>query len=118
MTGIQSLANDEKIFLAGAIKTMILADGKVTETELQEIDDLLIKDGFDDFDKRLEEFENKIKNNEDFWKLAESIKSVESQGVILQHLYELSVKEGFPNLGEKRFMADLEDQWGIDVRNS
>ncbi|MBN2736586.1 MAG: TerB family tellurite resistance protein [Spirochaetales bacterium] len=118
MANIMNLSKDERIFLAGAIKSMILTDGRVTEEELQDIDDLLIKDGFDDFDERLADFEEKITNNDEFWALAASIKGAEAQGVILEHLYELSIQDGFPNLGEKRFLNDLQDQWGIEITES
>ena len=54
MSDLEKLSLDERVFLAGSIKTMILADGNISSSELSDIDDLFKTEGFEDFDECLE----------------------------------------------------------------
>lgn len=111
MDNIEKLSHEEKIFLAGCIKTMILADGNITSSELSDIDDMYNKEGFDDFDECLQKYEDKIKSNEVFWNLAEKITSIESQEIILEALDEIALEGGFADPAEKIFYNKLVKFW-------
>ena len=102
MSEIEKLSLDERIFLAGCVKTMILADGNVTESELSDIDDIT---------KHLEEFEKQVTSSEDFWELAREITSPKSRDIILKYLDEVSIQDGFPDVAEKKFFNQLVECW-------
>jgi uncharacterized tellurite resistance protein B-like protein len=111
MAEIEKLSLDERIFLAGCIKTMIMADGNISESELSDIDDLFRMEGFEDFDECLEEFEKQVISYEDFWELAAEITSSRSRDIILKHLDEVSIQDGFPDMAEKKFLNQLIECW-------
>jgi hypothetical protein len=111
MSDIEKLNNEEKIFLAGCIKTMILADGTISPSEITDIDQLFSKEGFKDFDSSLKEYEETVSSNEEFWNYAKKISSPASREIILQHLYEISLRDGIPAIAEKKFFDTLKEFW-------
>ena len=111
MSEIEKLSIDERIFLAGSIKTMILADGNISESELSDIEDLFKLEGFDDFDECLEEFEKQVSSNDEYWEMANQITSKEAREIILKYLDEVSLTDGFPDLAEKKFFNKLTEIW-------
>ena len=111
MLNTEKLSHEEKVFLAGCIKTMILADGNITSDELSEIDEMYSKEGFDDFDACLKEYEDTIKSNDDFWNCAKKITSAKSQEIILLALDEIALEGGFADPAEKKFYNKLAIFW-------
>ena len=57
---VTKLNDSERMFLAGCIKNDIMADGSIDDEELTDMDEILKRLGFNDFDDMLEAFENKI----------------------------------------------------------
>ena len=110
---VTKLKDRERMFLAGCIKNDIIADGTIDDEELKDLDVILKKLGFHDFDGMLETFEGTIKDEESFWELAESITSKDVQNIILEVLYELSIQDGLVAPGQKKLMEDLQAAWGI-----
>lgn len=108
---VSSLNANERIFLAGCIKSMMLADGSIEAQELSELDVLRKKLHFEDFDSRLEEFEAGVKDEESFGKMAHSIKRPGARTVILDALRALMLHEGFPERPEEHLLARLEAAW-------
>lgn len=111
MSDLGKLSFEERIFLAGSIKTMILADGNISAEELSDIDNLFKMEGFDDFDECLEEFEKRISSNNEYWELAKEITSEKSREIILKYLDEAALKDGFPDIAEKKFFNQLVELW-------
>ncbi|MBN1700129.1 MAG: TerB family tellurite resistance protein [Spirochaetales bacterium] len=113
MSDIEKLNHDEKVFLAGCIKTMVLADGNISPSELTDIDQLSGREGFDDFDSCLNEFEETLSSNEDFREYAQKITSSASREIILKHLDEISLRDGLPAPAEKKFFDKLKELWKV-----
>ena len=111
MADLSKLDKAAKIFLAGCMKTMMMADGQISQSELKDIDKLYNQEHFTDFEECLEEFENVVKSEDDFWKMAEEIENPETRDIILAHIYEISLEDGIPSAGEKKFYQQLEDSW-------
>ena len=65
MSEVDKLNHNERVFLAGCIKTIIMADGDITGIELKDIDNLYKEDNFTDFRECLEEFESIVDTKED-----------------------------------------------------
>jgi hypothetical protein len=113
MKQISALSNSEKVFLAGCIKNMILANGTFDDAELNELDLVLEEIEFTDYGDRLTEFEDEIHDNESFWEMAETIEDEETQEMILEILYDLSIQKGLEESTEKSFLDQLKTVWQI-----
>lgn len=110
MADIAKLSKPEKIFLAGCIKKIILGDG-VTNLEENEELNAIIEQDFSDFDKRLVEFEDKVKEEEDFLAMAATVKGKASRTVILNVIHDLSMHGGFVKKSEDGLLEELKEAW-------
>lgn len=108
---ISQLDWEEKMFLAGCIKSAIMADGRFGDDELAELEELESDLPFRNFSAALEEFEAIVKDSESFWEMAEEIQKQDVQEFILSLLRELSLRDGFPDEHELELIHDLEKIW-------
>jgi hypothetical protein len=108
---IGKLSNEKKMFLAGCIRNLILADGNIMDEELEDLDRLLPNLNFYDFDERLQEFEENVHDEETFWAEAAKIDDPETQDLILNVLDELSIMDGYRGQSEKQLIRDLHTLW-------
>ena len=108
---IENLSNEAKMFLAGCIRNLILADGNIMEEELEDLEKLLPDLNFYDFDERLQEFEDTVHDEETFWDEAAKIDDPEVQDLVLSILDELSVMDGYRGQSEKQLISDLHNFW-------
>ncbi|MFP4363723.1 MAG: hypothetical protein ACLFR1_07615 [Spirochaetia bacterium] len=111
MADIDKLNKRERTFLAGALKTLIMADGKISEDELKDMDHINKELGFSDFDKSLEDFEAQIHDRESFWEYAEAITDSEIQDIILKALNELALQGGYSTETEDSIINSLDEMW-------
>ncbi len=110
MAEISKLSKQEKIFLAGCIKRIILTDGIGNTDEQEDLNQIIAKD-FADFDARLVDFENKVSEHEDFLDMARSIKAKSTRDLILNVIHELSLHGAIANRSENEILADLKEVW-------
>jgi hypothetical protein len=113
MKEISSLKTHEKVFLAGCIKNMIMADGTFGDPELNELDVLLDELDFTDYAECLEEFENGVADSDSFWEMAETVEDRETQEMILEVLYDLSIQKGLEESAEKNLLSSLKEIWQV-----
>lgn len=111
MADLSKLDKTAKIFLAGCMKTMMMADGNISQSELKDIDKLYTQEHFTDFEECLEEFENIVNEEKDFWKMAGTITDQAIRDEILGHIYEVSLEDGIASDSETKFYKKLEDFW-------
>ena len=111
MHDLHKLSRQERVFLAGAIKALILADGKIEESELEELDHIVVKLKFDDFDSCLEQFEQEARREEGFRILAENIFHEETRRLILALLWELALQQGAARPDEVAVIKTLQSWW-------
>lgn len=107
------LQPEEKTFLAGCMKSMIMASGSIDDAELEDLDKLYEELGFTDYERCLDIFEDEVQDTDTFWKRAETIQREEAQELILEVLYELSIQDGFASSGEAHLLQDLKEKWGV-----
>ncbi len=108
---ITKLGDKEKMFLAGCIKSIILADGKIEPAEIEDLNRLTGELGFDDFEKYLEVFEKEVRDSDMFWETASKIESTDARDIILKVMYELSLQDGFTEKVERDFLDKLKTIW-------
>jgi hypothetical protein len=107
---INKLSMNEKIFLAGCIKSMILSDNSVDDEEEDTLNQI-IANGFTDFEDRLADLEDRVKDEEGFWEMARTITDKNSRKLITDVLGSLMIREGVVTTGEHKLIATLEDIW-------
>lgn len=108
---LASLNEQEKIFLAGAIKALILADGQPSEPELDDLDRIVDGLGFHDFDEHLTRFENDVVAEEDFEYLARNIFHAEAKSQITRILWDLALQKGFASPEEETLIKNIRRWW-------
>ncbi len=111
MISIADLNEQEKIFLAGAIKALLLADGSVEEEQLNDLDRLVSGLGFDDFDEHLVRYEKIAASDQDFEFLARNIFHPEAKILIASVLGELATQRGFASPEDDELIARIRDLW-------
>jgi hypothetical protein len=112
MTELKDLKHADKVFLAGCIRSIILADGNFpTASELADLDKIYRSLGLHDYEACLEDFEGRIDDEEDFMKAAKRVKSPEAQDAILGVAYELTLQNGVPNAAQLGIEKKLRALW-------
>ena len=111
MSEVSDLNEQEKIFLAGAIKVLILADGTPAAAELDDLDRIVDGLGFHDFDEHLERFEKALGSEQDFEFLARNIFHKESKSLITRILWDLALQKGFASPEEEKLIKNIRLWW-------
>lgn len=111
MQKLSHLNHDEKVFLAGCMRTVMLADGSMQDAELNDLDRIYRTLDFGDYDECLGEFEEKIKDEDAFMNEAVNIKNPEAQDLILSTVYELTVQNGAPEDEQEGLFMKLSRLW-------
>ncbi len=111
MTDISFMNHDERVFLAGCIETIIVADSNIEENELENLDRTVKELNFEDFDDCLSEFESSIKDSETFFEKAETITKPEVKDAILKIIYEFLRSNGIPEKSEESLFNRLSKLW-------
>jgi hypothetical protein len=111
MSDVKDLSHDERVFLAGSIRNMILEDGTVEDTELDDLDSLFQRLHFTDYETCLEEYEAKIVDEDTFTAAAKRIRSPSAQTVILDTLYELLLRKNLPEDTHQGEFGKLNQLW-------
>ena len=114
MNLLKGFSKEDKIFLAGCIKSVIISDGKVGLEELNDLQKIVKENDFEDFDERLSDFETLVENTEQFWAIAGKITNAEIRDGVLSILQELSLQEGYQNLVNEHFLHELKEFWKIE----
>lgn len=111
MFGIGDLSHAEKVFFAGCLRGMILADGYAKDEEVAGLNQLRDEFEFRDLDECLEEFESTVRNDSQFWDMAAGITGKEARELILQRIDEISRLDGYKSTNETNFYNRLVETW-------
>lgn len=111
MTDVSDLNEQEKIFLAGAIKALILSDGVPSQVELDDLDRVVDELGFHDFDEHLVRFETDAPEAEDFEYLARNIFHDKAKALITQILWDLALQKGFASPEDEDLIRKIGEWW-------
>lgn len=112
MADLGELTHEDKVFLAGCIQAIMLADGNYPSApELADLDKIYKRLGFDDYESCLEDFDGKIDDEEAFLQAAKRVANPAAQDVILRVAYELSLQNGAPNDSQESMEKKLRAIW-------
>lgn len=113
MKDISSFDERERMFLAGCIKNIIMADRQFDDEEMNELDQLLGDMNFSDYEESLEDFESEVQDSDSFWKMAETIDNEDTQDLVLEILYDLSMQNGLAEPAENKLISKLQTIWNV-----
>jgi len=111
MQKIKKLKRKERVFLAGCIRAVTMANGFIEDEELTDIDKIIDKLKFNDYEECLVEFEENIPDKEAFYEYAGKITDKKAQDTILSVVYELTLQEGAPDESEENIFTTLSKIW-------
>lgn len=111
MSDIADLNAQEKIFLAGAIKALMLNDGVPSPEELDDLDRIVDGLGFHDFDEHLVRFEVDAPGEDDFEYLARNIFHAPAKTLITQILWDLALQKGFASPEDEALIKKIRLWW-------
>ncbi len=106
-----TLTKNERIFLAGCIKSIMLSDGVIESQENAELDELIVRLKFEDFGDCLEQFESSVKDEEGFWEMASTIERAEVRNIILESLRDIILHGGVPGEAGENLLTRLKQTW-------
>lgn len=113
MLDVESLTRPERVFLAGCIESVIMIDGEFEDEELDELDALIETLNFDDYEECLDEFNDEVEDEEQFWQMAESIEKQETREIIIEVLHDLAIQSGIEDRAEENLINRLKSTWGL-----
>jgi hypothetical protein len=111
MTELSQMDRAERVFLAGCIRAVMLADGNIQEAELDDLDKIYKRLGFHDYEECLDEFEKKAPDETGFMAEAAAVRNPAAQDLILKTIYELTVQNGPPEHAEQAIFMKLSRLW-------
>ena len=111
LTDVSELNEQEKVFLAGAIKALFLAAGSLDQGELDDLDRLIEGLGFTDFDEHLALFEKDVTKEGDFEFLARNIFHAPSKSLITRVLWDLALQKGVVKPEVDELIKSIQSWW-------
>ena len=111
MENVSHMDQKEKVFFAGCLKSVLLSDGNIDDSEITDLQELTEKLYFDAFDTCLETFEERVKTIETFWEMAENITNDDVQDLIITSLHEIKLKDHIPGIHNGKLIQELEYMW-------
>jgi hypothetical protein len=121
---LTDLTRNEKVFFAGSLRAMILADGVIEDSEIAWVDKIRDEDRFEDMDSCLDEFTNQLgvlgattvpgKPAPAYWELAAEITRSDAQALVIGRLEAISLRDGYQKAAEADFLSTLRETWGMD----
>lgn len=111
MTEVDNLNEQEKIFLAGSIKALLLAEGQASLLALDDLDRIVDGLGFTDFDEHLTRFENDVVSEEDFEYLARNIFHAQAKTLITRILWDLALQKGYASPEDENLIKNIRTWW-------
>ena len=111
MADVERLSHAEKVFLAGCVKSMILSNSQIDESQIEDMERLFGSLGLPNYEEYLTEFEDSVSGWEDFFSRAEQITRPEARKVILESTYEVLIQDGLLDESEEGLFRKLSALW-------
>ena len=111
MTELSRLSHEEKVFFAGCIRAVVLADGAMNDAELTDLGKISQRLDFTDYEQCLDEYEAMDLDEEGFLREAGKITRPEAQDLILNAVYELTMQNGAPGDEQEGVLKTLSGLW-------
>jgi hypothetical protein len=111
---LKDLNQDERTALVGLMKLIVMADGNVSEEELEEVEEIVDAFGEDNYQQTLDAFEKRFQDAKSFQAFLRTIGREEARDLIFATVLESADTEGIE--GEEADLLDwLAKAWNIKI---
>lgn len=111
----KSLTREEKMVLIAVMKFIVSTDGVITDREIDDINELAEKKGFEDFRKVFDDVDREVQSIDDLKDLVRKIERRESRELILAYALEFSRADADINPHEIEILKFMSRTWGIKL---
>ncbi len=114
---IQEFNREEKMALIAVTKYIISADGIVTDSEINRINELAEEKGFEDFQSIYNDVDKEVASLEDLKKLILMVKDDSHRKGIVRYALKLSRADANLNPDEVDILNYMGSAWDIDINS-
>ncbi|MES1206920.1 MAG: hypothetical protein ABUS79_13370 [Pseudomonadota bacterium] len=111
---LSDLNTDERTALVGLIKAVVLSDGKVSQDEIEEVEEVVQAFGEDTYQKALDSFEARFPTQEAFQTFLRTIHRPEARDLIYGTILQGAAADAIEG-GESELLTWLATAWDIEV---
>lgn len=111
---LEDLNEDEKTALVGLVKAVILADGKVSEDEIEEVDQIVAALGEESYQQHLDAFESRFTDEQAFQKFLATITRQDARELIYGTVLSGAAADAIEG-GESELLTWLAGAWNIEI---
>lgn len=112
----KSFTKDEKIVLLAVLKYIISTDGVITESEIDDINDIAEDKGFEDFQEIFNEVDNKVTSLDVLKNLIRNIENDASREKILDIALDMAHADADVNPHEIEILKFMSKEWDISLK--
>ena len=105
---------DERLALVGLVKTVVLSDGRVSDDEVDELDDIVEAFGEIGYRRALDDVEKRFHDEEGFRKFLETIVRQDARELIYGTVLAGAAADAIEG-GESELLAWLGETWNIEL---
>jgi hypothetical protein len=111
---LSDLRGDERLALVALLKVAVIADGSVSDEEVEEIGDVVDAFGDGEYRELVNEVSRRFQSQDDLKTFLETIKRPEARELIYGFFLEEAAPEAIRG-HESELVAWLADAWKIDI---
>jgi hypothetical protein len=111
---LTELTPDERLALCGLLKAVVLADGKVSEDEMEEVEEIVDAFGEDAYRGYLDAFESRFPDEPSFQKFLKTITRQDARELIYGTILAGAAADAIEG-GESDLLGWLAETWNIEI---
>ena len=112
---LSDLRGDERLALVALLETAVVADGSVSDEEVEDIGEVIAAFGDDEYRKLVDEVSQRFRSQDDLMNFLETIQRPEARDLIYGFFLEEAVGEALRGR-EAELVDRLGKVWNIDVK--
>ena len=112
---LEDLNEDEKTALVGLVKAIVLADGKVSEDEIEEVDQIVAALGEESYQHHMDLFESRFTDELAFQKFLRTITRQDARELIYGTVLSGAAADAIEG-GESDLLSWLATTWNIEIQ--
>jgi hypothetical protein len=111
---LKDLNGDERTALVGLVREVVMADGNLSEDELDEVGEIVDAFGEQGYQKALDSFEARFSDEDSFRRFLSGITRQEARELIYGTVLQGAAADAIEG-GESELLSWLADTWKIEV---
>jgi acetate kinase len=111
----KSFTKDEKMLLIAVVKYILSAEGVMTDREVEDINAIAGRKGFENFSELFNEVDRNVKSIDDLKKLVKKVTDKEIRNEIIRYALEISEADAIPNPHEIEILKYMCAEWSLSL---